>query len=509
MKLTQSDFILNAVFKGRRPLKHLRLRCTSSACVCPSLIRPMLLAAALLFAIASTAATSALAAFGILYTVNSTDDSPNSSHDAAPGNGVCEIATGNGVCTLRAAIEEANAHAGTDGIRFSISTTDPGYNAQTGTWTIKIRLALPDISTSMNIIGPGASALVIDAQYSDFGVFNVTTLGTVSFSGLTVTKGLSGDNASAGGINNANSGTVNITDCILSHNSNEGSGGAIYNAQNGTVNVTNSILEFNGSGFSGNGRGGGIANRIGTINVSNSSLFHNNDASGGGIYNSGVATVTGATFYENSAAQGGGIYNSGTLGVTNSTFYGNVASDYASGYDWGGGGIFNGGSNTGATLNLSNCTLTANFSGRGSGVFNDISGAVNVKSTIVAGNYGGTWEGGEAPDISGVFNSQGFNLIGRKDGSTGFTAATDKKGTIASPLNPKLDPKGLRNNGGPTQTVALVAGSPAIDKGTSAGLTGTLTTDQRGLARTVDNSSIANANGGDGTDIGAFEFGAQ
>jgi len=67
----------------------------------------------------------------------------------------------------------------------------------------------------------------------------------------------------------------------------------------------------------------------------------------------------------------------------------------------------------------------------------------------------------------------------------------------------------LRNNGGPTQTIALVSGSLAIDKGTSAGLTGTLTTDQRGLARTVDRSAAANATGGDGTDIGAFEFGAQ
>jgi len=80
---------------------------------------------------------------------------------------------------------------------------------------------------------------------------------------------------------------------------------------------------------------------------------------------------------------------------------------------------------------------------------------------------------------------------------------------VASPLNPGLDPKGLRSNGGPTQTIALVSGSSAIDKGTSAALTGTLTTDQRGLARTVDRSGVANATGGDGTDIGAYEFGAQ
>ena len=97
---------------------------------------------------------------------------------------------------------------------------------------------------------------------------------------------------------------------------------------------------------------------------------------------------------------------------------------------------------------------------------------------------------------SGPFVSKGFNLIGKTDGSTGFTAATDKKGTTKAPLDPKLDPLGLRSNGGPTQTVALLTGSPAIDKGTSVTIAGTtLMTDQRGLGfpRTHDNGAIANA----------------
>ncbi len=144
----------------------------------------------------------------------------------------------------------------------------------------------------------------------------------------------------------------------------------------------------------------------------------------------------------------------------------------------------------------------------------------NVKSTIIASNYVGrrvtvvqdqnfqTHESiSESPDISGTFISYGFNLIGIKDGSTGFTLTTDKKGTVASPLNPKFDLKGLRNNGGPTQTIALQTGSPAIDKGTNASLIGTLTTDQRGAGypRKFDNTSVPNATGGNGTDIGAFE----
>ena len=114
----------------------------------------------------------------------------------------------------------------------------------------------------------------------------------------------------------------------------------------------------------------------------------------------------------------------------------------------------------------------------------------------------------ESSDVYGAFISYGFNFIGKENGSTGFTLATDKKDTIASPLNPKFDLKGLRNNGGPTETLALQKSSPAVDNGSSVGLTGTLTTDQRGAGfpRTVDRAP-ANAAGGDGTDIGAFELG--
>jgi hypothetical protein len=92
--------------------------------------------------------------------------------------------------------------------------------------------------------------------------------------------------------------------------------------------------------------------------------------------------------------------------------------------------------------------------------------------------------------------------------ATGFTSATHRKGTIGSPLDPKLGV--LQNNGGRTQTMALLTGSPAIDQGTSLSLTGTLTTDQRsgGFPRKVDDAAIANAAGGDGTDMGAFELGA-
>jgi len=276
--------------------------------------------------------------------------------------------------------------------------------------------------------------------------------------------------------------------------------------------VTSSTFSFNRGDSNVISYGAGLYNNTGTVSVVNSTFNNNNADGGGGIFNeNGVVSVTGCTFHDNGASiWGGGITSfAGTVNVTNSTFYANIAySRQTSGIFGVGGGIANFG-----TLNLTNSTVTANFSGAGgSGVFSgngSTAGVVNTRSTIIALNYGGESFSGTSPDVFGAFQSQGVNFIGKKDGSTGFTVATDKRGTIASPLNPALSPKGLRDNGGPTQTVALLQGSPAIDKGTSNGLTGTLTTDQRGFSRTVDNSSIANASGGDGTDIGAFEFGAH
>ncbi|MGZ4966970.1 MAG: choice-of-anchor Q domain-containing protein, partial [Chthoniobacterales bacterium] len=103
------------------------------------------------------------------------------------------------------------------------------------------------------------------------------------------------------------------------------------------------------------------------------------------------------------------------------------------------------------------------------------------------------------PDAKGTFSSSGYNLIGASNGSTGFTATGDQTGTVATPLNPMLT--SLQNNGGPTDTLALLYGSPALDNGSAFGLT----TDQRNSIRPLD-TIFANAVGGDGSDIGAVEM---
>src|SRR5437764_14335700 len=187
-------------------------------------------AAAVAFCAATGVDVTQQAAFPEIFGVNSTGDED----DAFPGDGQCETAVGNGVCTLRAAIEEANAHAGGDGIFFSIPATDPGYS--NGIWTINLSKALPDISDSVNISGPGADKLTISAG-GVFRVFNVTSTGTVSLSRLTIANG-NAAGSSGGGIQNANTGTINVTACTLSGNAGD-NGGGIYNVTADTCNVSN------------------------------------------------------------------------------------------------------------------------------------------------------------------------------------------------------------------------------------------------------------------------------
>ena len=170
---------------------------------------------------------------------------------------------------------------------------------------------------------------------------------------------------------------------------------------------------------------------------------------------------------------GGGIYNGGTLTLTNSTVSGNSA-----GY---GGGIFNAGT---GTLTLTNSTVSANTAtNSGGGIYNG--GDATLANTIVAGNGAPT-----NPDAQGGFTGQGHNLIGDTEGSSGWVDSD------LQDVDPLLGP--LQNNGGTTDTHALLPGSPAIDSGTSAGCPAT---DQRGVARPNDGDK----NGTATCDMGSFE----
>ena len=306
------------------------------------------------------------------------------------------------------------------------------------------------------------------------GIFNFGTL-TVTDSTLSKNSGIYG-----GGI--FNDGTLTVTDSTLSGNSaTTDDGGGIDNA--GTLTVTDSTL----SGNSANHYGGGIDNvgtgdLIGTVTVTDSTLSGNSASDGGGIYNSGsgTLTLTDSTLSGNSATKdGGGIDNVssgaiGTVTVIDSTLSGNSATNN-------GGGICN---STSVTLTLTGGTLAGNSAttGVGGGIYT--TGTTTLNNTIVAGNIPWEVSGSVTANSSLIENSTGATIIGG-----------DGKNLLDE--NPLLGTLG--NYGGPTQTIPLLPGSPAIDAGsnvlavdTSANL---LTTDQRGYARIVNGT----------VDIGAIE----
>jgi hypothetical protein len=150
------------------------------------------------------------------------------------------------------------------------------------------------------------------------------------------------------------------------------------------------------------------------------------------------------------------------------------------------------------TLLLENCTVADNI---GANAIEIVGGIFSMGNTMVAGNTL-TAGGAVANQIKGAVTSLGYNLIGAAPNMTLTGTTTGNQLNVANAL---LDPDGLVLNGGPTRTIALMTGSPAIDKGK---LQGGVTTDQRGRTRPFDNTSIPSATGGDGSDIGAFEVNA-
>jgi CSLREA domain-containing protein len=300
--------------------------------------------------------------------------------------------------------------------------------------------------------------------------------GTLTVSNSTLRGNTLSGNTSQGDLGGGiySTGPLTVSDSTISGNSSTTSGGGIFNS--GTVTIINSILSSN----SARAGGGGIFNDFATVTVSNTTLSGNTvtaDTSGfgGGIFNYGMLTVSDSTLSGNSAlavsnSAGGGIHNQGTLTVSDSTLSGNSATG-------GGGGINTYG---GLTVIVSDSTLSGNSASSGSGIDNTNGYPLKVTGTIVADNTG-------SPNCSGQFSDlQGYNLDSGT--SCGFTQTTDLTGT-----NPLLGP--LANNGGPTQTMALLPGSPAIDHGGTAA-NGCPATDQRGVTRPQ----------GPACDIGAYEY---
>ena len=197
---------------------------------------------------------------------------------------------------------------------------------------------------------------------------------------------------------------------------------------------------------------------------------------GGGILTQGPLTVSNCTIMDNGVTagtktpgEGGGIYvqgiSGGSLMLVNSTVTGNTATGGSSGAGIGG--------DSASAITILNSTISGNSAtGTYSGSFITVPAAgggiasvasIVMTNTIVAGN---TATDAADSDLQASITGTN-NLIGNGDGDFGGVPTGNLSGTTANPLNPLLAPLG--NYGGPTETFALLPGSPAIDAGTSSG----------------------------------------
>lgn len=229
------------------------------------------------------------------------------------------------------------------------------------------------------------------------------------------------------------------------------------------------------------GNGGGILNQEGaTLTITAIEITDDRADQGGGIENDGSMVINDSTIsgnLSNSSFGGGGIFNQGTLSIVDTTIANNTARY--------GGGIYNTG-----PLTITDCTIVGNAmeGGSAAGIMNGYGAPITIQGTIVADNPHNDLANWYGSSITGT-----YNLIG--DGSGGLStdpSAHNILGTTANPIDPLLSPLG--DYGGPTQTMELLPGSPALKAGADFdGPDGTITTDQRGVPR------------GPTSDIGAYQ----
>lgn len=378
----------------------------------------------------------------------------------------------------------------------SAGATGTVHFACSGTITLAAQIA---VSTNLTLDGSGQSVTISGGNH--VGVFFVHSWASLTLNHLTIANGLASNGAGIDSI-----GTLTVTNSTLSGNGALGAGGgAIDNG--GSLNVANSTFSGNYASMAtgGSGRGGGILNS-GKASVTSSTFSGDSaDASGGGIYNTGTLSVAMSTFSGNVVARssGGAIFSSGALNVTTSTFSGNGAAA-----DFGGGGGISAGS-----MSVTDSTFSGNSAATGGA----IAGGGNITNSTFSGNSaedgGGiafsgditnsTFSGNSGGAVRGTITLANTILAGSRSGGNCAGGVADGGGNVddgttcgfgpasLSNTNPQLQP--LANNGGPTQTMALIrSASPAIGRGLAAICRSTAPTspvndlDQRGLSRHAD-----------------------
>ncbi len=326
-----------------------------------------------------------------------------------------------------------------------------------------LRQAIADAAASGSTINFSSSQITYPATIKLSSTLSICNLQNLTISGPGASQLAISGNGAVQVLNICNSTSVTISGLTIENGyvGSSDSGGGISNS--GTLTITDSALSGNTAGLT----GGGIEN-YGTLIISRSTLSRNSVNGGSGSGNAGggianwlnaTATITNCTLSGNSVlVQGGAIYNLGTLTVTNSTLSGNTTASYSQ------------------------------ESGAGIGTEG---GSVTLKSTLLAGNTAGN----TTENCTGSMTSAGYNLS--DDNTCGFSGPGDQNSVVPGA---GLDPKGLQNNGGATQTIALLSGSPAVDAIPVASCTDTnnqpVATDQRGITRPQ----------GKACDVGAYEL---
>ncbi len=334
------------------------------------------------------------------------------------------------------------------------------------------RLLVP---TSLMILGPGAGNLTVNGNNAS-RVFEVTGP-NVMLHGLSIVGGQDAEGGAGIKAGGSSGSVLTVSACVISNNSTPMKGGGIYVSTGVITTISNSTI-------AGNVAAGGASGWL-----------------GGGMFNAGgQVTIVNSTLNNNFAGYGGAIYNHGryaggaTLKILNSTLSTNSASGesgaIANDGAWGG---------SSAVLKINGCTFSGNTGATAGGIFNDAwqsgSAPLEVGSTIFQSGTSGT----NLINREGAVTSAGYNLS--SDGGGGLL----NKPTDLNNTDPMLGR--LQDNGGPTCTHALLAGSPAIDKGKRDAVTSLpSSTDQRGVARPFNFFDLGDATGGDGSDIGAFEL---
>ena len=393
-------------------------------------------------------------------------------------DGICGVNN----CSLREAVNAANAQPSASEITFNFAEAATTITLAGTELLINSPIAITTAPGKITISGNNQSR-----------IFNVSAVGALTATWLTLINGSGGNNGGA----ILNNGTINLSLNSIYSNS-AANGGAITNQ---------GIATISGSSFYGNtafDAGGAIVNSGGVMTLTDSLVFGNSTSSGldgalgGGVYNSGSLTVSGSSFQTNSTTfgKGGAIANLGELIVNASTFSDTNQAAL-------GGAIYTTGL---SVMTLTNVTVSGNSATSGGGIYIDSPTTINF-TTIANNTNSGIFSNGVSYAIKNSIITNpttGVNCAGTAPNASGVNFANDASCSgFTNTATPLID--GLGYNIGRVSTHALKDNSPARDAVTDcttvAGVP--VTEDARFIPRPQGDGDDPNC------DAGAYEFGGD